>query len=362
MISNTEESKEFLKTLLNTCSPSGYEMEMANIYCNYMRQFCEVKTDIMCNSIAVINPNSDYRILVDAHCDEIGMQVIHIDNNGYIYFRRSGGIDPGILEGAEVVILGKGGLMEGIIGKKPVHIQKPEEYKHIPDIDELWIDLGIESIEEIKRTVSIGDYITFKPNMTFHGATRIKSKGLDNKIGVYILTQVMRLLSSKKLGIGVYGLASSQEEIGGRGAIVQSFNIKPDLAFVVDAGFATDVPNISVKNICEMKLGAGVGICHSADNNILLVNVLRDIAADNNIPYQDNVPIAASGGNNTCRIQLIRNGVATALLSIPNRYMHTPVEICDLRDIESCIDLLVATILYIDKNKPINFIPYMNSY
>ncbi len=337
----TDESKKFLLELLNTNSPSGYEMQASQLFANELRPYCEVEIDVLYNTVAMINPNADTRILIDAHIDEIGLQITHIDNDGYLYFRRIGGLDAAVMPGSEVIILGGKNEVHGIIGKKPVHLQRQEDFKRVLALDELWIDIGVDSCKKAKELVSIGDPATVKPNVQFHGDNRIVSKALDNKIGVFVLSEVMKKLSKEELSIGVFGVASSQEEVGCKGIKVQANKINPKYAICIDVGLASDMPNISEKEVSKFCLGLGPGISHSTDNNPLFVRKIKEIAIANNIQFQDVVPTTATGGTNTSSIQLSNDGVVTCLLKVPNRYMHTPVEVCDLRDVENLISLIV---------------------
>lgn len=345
----TDESIAFLKELLNTSSTSGGENGIAELYTSYMSKYGKSMTDILYNSCCAINPNANLKIMLDAHYDEVGLQVTYISEEGFIYFRRNGWIDNLTLPGCEVEIIGEHQKIHGVVGKKPIHLSKNEE-KSI-EIEDLWIDAGFSSKSEIEKYVSVGDLITIKPNYSILNNTRIVSKGLDDKIGVFIIAEVLKYFSKKieQLNIGIYGCATAQEEVGGRGSLIMANQIKPNIAFCLDVGFATDIPNLSENRYGRMKLGEGIVICHSCDNNPELVKLLKKTARDKSIPHQLYTPLSPTGGTNTSKIQTVGNGIRTALLAVPNRYMHTPVEMCDFRDIDAAIELLISTISTINK-------------
>lgn len=354
---------QFLERFLSTYSPSGYEMEAASVWREYVSQFVPAQTDVLCNTVGVINPEADFRIMLCGHLDEIGFQVMYISKEGLVYFRKLGGIDALTVPGTEVMILTRNGRVPGVIGKKPIHLQSVSDRQKALELDELWIDIGVETKEEAEALISIGDPIAVKDNCRFLGESRVMSKALDDKIGAFIVAEVLRVLASEKgLKVGVYGVASSQEEVGCRGAVTSSHSINPQVGFCLDVGFATDVPGIEKHKYGEMSLGGGAVIRHSADNNVLLVRLLQDVAAEKGVKIQNVANGSATGGTDTCKIQLAQNGVATALISIPNRYMHTPVEVCDLRDVDEIIALLVEAIKKINAEKAFNFVPERVSY
>lgn len=343
----------FLQNLLMSNSPSGFEEQASKIYVDYIAPYCDVSVDMLYNSVAVINPKAETKILIDAHIDEIGMQITYIHEDGFIYFRKVGGIDPTIIPGTEVVILGGKGDVAGIIGKKPIHIQRAEDYRTPLRLDDLCIDIGADSKNKAKELVSVGDYITIKPNMQMLNEHKIVSKALDDKIGVFVVAEVMKQLSKENLNIGVYGVASSQEEVGSKGIKIQVNKIKPQYSICIDVGFASDVYNMKTKDISRFLLGGGVGINHSTDTNIAFTRRIKEIAIKDNIPFQSIVPISPTGGTNTSAIQLSNDGVITSLMSIPCRYIHTPVEMCDMRDVVSAIELIKNVVLEINKSNSI---------
>ena len=353
----TDRSISFLSELLATHSPSGYEMPAAKVYSKYISKFCDsVYSDIMCNTVGVLSPDLEYKVLLAAHCDEIGFQIVYIDDNGFLYFRAIGGIDKHTVLGKEVSINTPKGYITGIIGKKPPHIQDETERNKVIDIADMWIDIGATNGDEAKSLVSIGSTVTLKSNFIKLGENRIASKGIDDKIGVFVVAETLRILSLKEVNVGVYGIATSQEELGTRGIKTISNFISPNIGYVIDVGISTDVPNIKKTQYGEFRLGGGPGICHSADNNTKIVESLQNTAKLLKIPFQDITWLRASGGTDTAELQLSKNGVATGLISIPSRYMHSSVECCDLRDVDNAIYLLAETIVKLKGSE--SYLPY----
>ncbi|MGN1364111.1 MAG: M20/M25/M40 family metallo-hydrolase, partial [Victivallis vadensis] len=191
---------------------------------------------------------------------------------------------------------------------------------------------------------SIGDPVAVKSNFRRLNENRFMSKGMDDKVGAFIVAETMRRLSERKLNVAVYGVGTVQEEVGLRGAHTSCFGVDPQVGFAIDVGFATDLPDIPKKLLGEVKLGGGPELSRSCDNNNVLGRYIRKVAKEKGIAYQETAAHRASGGTDAAQMQMTRAGVATALLSIPNRYMHSPVEICDLRDVEGAIELLVESI------------------
>lgn len=283
--------------------------------------------------------------MLDAHIDEIGFQVIYIDDKGYIYMRKNGGIDVNCIPGSQVVIqTSSGEEVLGIIGKKPIHLTVPEERNKNIELHTLWIDTGL-SPEEVKNKISIGDVVAWKSNILYLSDTKISSKGLDDKVGVYVVSQVLkRLYLSKVNGIQVCGVASVQEEVGNRGAIICGHKVNPDIAICIDVDFATDVPDCPKTKYGDIALGKGVVIHRSIDNTSSITSLVEKIAKENNIKHQISARTLAVGGTNAVILQQTKDGIMTISLGIPCRYMHTPVELCDLDDIGSAIELLYLII------------------
>lgn len=338
-------SLKFLETFLNTSGPSGFETAQASVFRNYLKKYAhKMEVDVLGNSIAVLNPDAEFKVMLAGHYDEIGFQVVDITENGLITFRAVGGIDKVTLPALEVDILTEKGLVPGVIGRKPIHLQTQKERETVMEISDLWIDIGAESREEAEKSVSIADPIVMRANCKFLGKNAIMSKGLDDKIGAYVIAEAFRMLAQAKVKIGVYAVGTVQEELGLRGAETSAFGISPNVGIAVDVGFATDVPGIDRKQWGNIKLGGGPLIAKNADANPILFRHFHDTAKKNKIPYQLWCGHRATGGTDTAKIQMTRSGVATLLISIPNRYMHTPVEICDIRDAKAAAKLIAAAV------------------
>ena len=338
-------SLEFLEAFMKSSSPTGYEAEAAEVFRKYTSQFCdEVRGDVMGNTIAVLNPEAEFKVMLAGHYDEIGFQIVYISDDGLVYFRANGGIDKLNIPSSEVDILTPNGKVPGVIGKKPIHLLKEAERSKALELSDLWIDIGASSREEAEKLVSVGDPVAMRSNFRMLNENRFISKGTDDKIGAFIVAEVLRRLAGKKLNVGVYGVGTVQEEVGTRGAHTSAFGIDPDIAVALDVGFATDLPDIPKKQYGDVTLGKGAILTRSCDNNRILGELLRKSAKDNAVPYQEGAAHRATGGTDTATIQLTRSGVATALISIPNRYMHSQVEMCDLRDAESAIEIIVGMI------------------
>lgn len=340
--------KIFLENLLNTHSVSGFENAATDVYEDYLKDCAEVFRDSLNNCYAVLNPAASRRIMIEAHIDEIGFQVTYIDDKGFVYVRQNGGIDCATVPGSMVLIhTSEGSVVPGVIGKRPIHVQKPEDRSKVLELENLWIDTGLTH-DEVVEKISVGDVVSFKSNCSFLTENVIVSKGLDDKIGVYIVAEAIRRLAKERLNICVYGVAAVQEEVGCKGAKVCVDNVNPQMSISIDVGFATDVPDISKKKYGDISLGKGPVInCHT-DCNRQMVQVVRTVAAQTGTDIQLNANYISTGGTDTASIQVSHKGVKTLLISIPNRYMHTQVEMCDLRDVEGAIDLIVNTVLHLD--------------
>ena len=349
------ESIKFLEALHRTASPTGYEAEAAKLFASYLSPYCNIRHDVLGNTIASINESAPMRVMLSGHYDEIGFQIVYISEEGLLYFRPNGGIDKLNVPSSEVDIITPAGRIPGVIGKKPIHLLKEDERSRAVELHDMWIDIGASNREEAEALVSVGDPVVMRDNFRMFNENRFYSKGCDDKIGAFIVAETMKRLAGRKLNVAVFGVGSVQEEVGLRGATVGSFGIDPQVGFGIDVGFATDLPDIPKKRYGDITLGKGIVLSKSCDNNVVLGELLRSTAKANSIAYQESVAHRATGGTDTAAIQLSRAGVATALLSVPNRYMHSQVEICDLRDALSAVELLTETISGFTGSE--NFIP-----
>jgi len=345
-----KESLDFLKELADVISPSGFEADAARLWRSRVGKFSdEVNPDVNGNSIAVLNNGKKPKIMLAGHIDEIGYMVKYIDKEGYIYFSTIGGIDAGLIPGQRVYIKTKKGRVLGVIGKKPIHLLQAEEKKKLPKIEELWIDIGAKSEKESKEIVSIGDPAVPAVGFDVLKNNRVVGRGFDDKAGAFVVNEAIRIVSEEKgVDASVYGVATVQEEIGLRGARTSAYGVSPDIGIAVDATFAADFPGMDKKKIGDIKLGAGPVIARGPNINSKVFEILLDTAKDESIPYQIEA-ISKATGTDANVIQLTKAGVVTGLVSIPLRYMHTPVEIVDLEDLVNASKLLAGFILRINE-------------
>lgn len=337
--------KVLLSNLLDTNSPSGREQEIVTIIKDYFNEIADVSSDTLGNVYAAKEVSGALKVMLIAHCDEIGFQVADIDENGFIAIRNLGGFDKPMIPGSQVTILNEKKHVLGIVSKLPIHVIFSEKEQKIIDYNDIWIDIGVCSKEEALSHVSIGDYIALRSNFQYmDNNNRIVSKALDNKVGVFVMMEAFAKLSELNLPISLVAVASTQEELGCRGCVIATEKVKPDIAIVLDVGIATDIPHKVNPQFGNLMLGRGPGININPSNNARLTDILRDVAIKNNIPHQMTIGYHAVKGTENSQVQLVGTGVASALISIPIRNMHTPCEICDMSDIQNSIDLLIKAV------------------
>jgi len=338
------ESLDFLKTLCNTPSPSGYEEKAAQVYRDYTKGFAdEIRTDQHGNVYAILNPQAEQKIMLAGHIDEIGFQVHYIDDKGFIYFRGIGGHDTMVPVGNRVFIHGIT-KVPGVIGRKPIHLLENGEKDKRPDMSDMYIDIGASSKEEVQKYISIGDCVTYQWEFQQLLGDRAAARGFDNRVGTFAVAEALRhLKESGRLNpnVGVYAVATVQEEIGLRGARTAAHAIGAQSGLAVDVDFAIDHPGLSQTKYGQTDLGKGPSICRGANINPIVFQMIKSAADEENIPYQ---VAAEPGGTGTDAnaMQVAGIGMATGLVGIPLRYMHTPCELLSLADAENCASLMAA--------------------
>jgi endoglucanase len=300
----------------------------------------ELIADVHGNSIAVLNPKAKFKFMLAGHIDEIGLMITHIDDKGYAYVAQIGGMDPALLTGQRVKIMAEKGEVFGVIGRKAIHQMQPEERTKNVTMDNIWVDLGANSKEEALKMVAIGDPMVIDVQFITMPNDKVCSRACDDKAGAFVVAEVMRELSKRKLNICVVGVATVQEEVGLRGATTSSYSVNPDAGIAIDVGFASDHPETDQKKIGDVKLGSGANMHRGPNINPVLERELVKTAKKHKIDYQVSAEPRATGTDANA-MQLSRGGTATGLISIPNRYMHTPVEMMSLKDLDSIIKLLV---------------------
>jgi len=351
-----KESKTFLHNLLTQCGPSGFEEGTQACWSERTAKYADrVERDVHGNAIAVLNPDAKRKVILTGHCDEIGFIVTHISDEGFLHVASIGGIDEGVLPGSQVIVMTKRGHIDGIIGKKPIHLMEPEDRKKTTKIKELWVDIGAKDRKDALKVVDIGNAVAFAPNYLELKNGLFSSKGCDDKVGSFVVSEVIKILSKRqKLRVGVWSVSTVQEEVGLRGARTSAFAIDPEIAIAVDVGFASDTPGIDKRVVGEVSLGKGP-ILHAGPNiNRVLGKLLETTAKKKKIKCQLKSEPGATGTDANV-LQITRQGTATALVSIPNRYMHTMVETCSFSDLENSAKLIAETILAITPR--MSFIP-----
>ena len=341
-----EASVAFLKQLLDTPAPSGHESAAARVWREEAQGFADrVYADVQGNSVAIINESGAPRIMLAGHIDEIGVMITHIDDEGFLYFEGIGGWDSQVLVGQRIRLLTRNGDVIGVIGKKPIHLMKGDDKEKVSKIEDLWIDVGATNREAaVKRGLRIGDAGVIDTRLVELGDGLIASRSIDNRIGAYVVLEALRLLAGKKkLNACVAAVATTQEEIGytGGGARTSAYTIDPQLAIVVDVTFASDAPGIEKKEVGERKLGSGPCITRGSAAHPILADRLIAVAEKEKIPHT----LAAAPrytSTDADAIFLSRAGVATAVLSVPNRYMHSPNEVVSLADVAATARLIAA--------------------
>lgn len=345
-------SKDFLARLLKESSPSGYENSAAAVWRGYAEKFShDVRGDYHGNSYATLNPDGEVSIYMSGHIDEIGFMVKSITETGFLKISPVGGVDPHVVAGQRVYVYTKKGPIYGVLGRKAIHLLEADERKKVTEIKNMWIDIGAKDKKEAEKLVEIGDVATIAVGFEKLRKSIYVARGFDDRIGAFAVLEALRLLSKEMdFTHRVTSVATVQEEIGVRGAITSTYQVNPQIGFAVDVTHTSDMPGVDKELFGDIKLGDGPVIARGPNINPRLFELLVKTAVDNKIPYK---VIAESRGTGTDAnaVQLSRGGVATALVSIPNRYMHTPVEVVSLDDVENCAKLLAKTIAAIKTDK-----------
>jgi endoglucanase len=353
-----EESLKFLKELLHAPSPSGYEQPAQRVFRSYIEPFSTVTTDVMGNVYGRIKGISEDcpRVMLVGHSDEIGLQIRYVDDKGFIFFSAIGGVDAHLTPGLLVNIHTKSGTVRGVIGKKPIHLMEPKDRESVVKLDAQYIDIGAADKKEAEGLVRVGDPVTFSSGFSSLQGSRVTARGFDDKAGSFIVAEVLRHVSAlgENLPCDLYGVSSVQEEIGLRGGTTSSYNVKPDIGICVEVDFATDQPDVERKHNGDVSVGKGPILPRGANINHALFELLADTAAQEGIPVQF-TGIARATGTDANVMQISRGGVATALVKIPLRYMHTPVELLDLSDLDGAVRLITAAVKRINDKR--DFIP-----
>lgn len=347
----------FLRRLVASPSPSGFERPAQQVVREEIQQYTdEVHTDVHGNVIAALNASAEPRVMLEAHCDELGFLIRHIDEQGYLYFAPIGGFDASTLPGNRVNVHTPKGIVSGVVGRKPVHSLSAEEREKAPKLWDLWIDIGASSKEEALERVKVGSVGTRAAELETLHKDIIISRALDDKSGVFAVVEAMRRIHAKReqLKAGVFFVSAVQEEIGLRGARTSAYSVNPQIAIAVDVAPTSDIPGAPKNRMGDLKMNAGPILTIGAHINLPVYERLVKAAEEAGISYQVEA-LAAGTGTDTDAIQVARGPIATGLLNIPCRYLHTGSEMVSLKDVDDVAELIARFVLALDADT--NLIP-----
>ncbi len=346
----TDDTKTFFFDLLDTPSPTGFETPGQRVWADYVRDHVdEVDTDAYGTAWATLEGTGEEapRLMLDAHVDEIGFMVRHITDDGFVYVNRIGGSDRAIARGLRVRVLGDDGPVTGVVGNTAIHIRDTKGEK-VPKVHELFVDVGAEDKDGVhERGIRVGHPMVFDVAPTELSDTRISARAIDNRLGGFIIAQVLERLSGDRPAWTVQGANSVQEEIGGHGAKMVTHRLEPDLAVAFDVTHATDSPGIDSTEHGQVTMGEGPTVTHGTSAHPQVVQRLVQVAEQEGISLQHE-PSDRRTGTDTDSIFKSRSGVPSGLVSVPLRYMHSTVEVVDTDDIEQCVQLLTAFVRSLD--------------
>ncbi len=337
--------REFLFQLLDTPSPTGFESEGQKKWAGYVRPFASaVESDAYGNAWARLdgtNPKAPV-VMIEAHADEIGYMVRHITDDGFLRVDRIGGSDWVSARGRRVVIFGDDGEVRGVIGNTAIHLRERKDGEKSPEIHELYVDIGASNAEEAgKMGVRVGSPAIYTDGPEMFGENRLVGRALDNRIGGFIIAQVVKRLSGEPPAAGLIALNAVQEEIGGHGAKMAAHRLMPDVCLVLDVTHATDTPAIEHAKHGHIELGGGPTVTHGTVNHPEVVKRLISVAAEQGMPLQHEAS-SRSTATDTDSIFRVRHGIPSALVSLPLRYMHSVIEMADFGDVEQVVELMAG--------------------
>jgi endoglucanase len=337
-------SVAFLKRLLDAPGPSGFEHVPARLWREEAKAFAAVQVDVAGNSIATLNPGGSPRVMLAGHVDEIGVMVVHVDDDGFLSFAPIGGWDSQVLVGQRVVLEGRAGPVLGVIGKKAIHLMKPDEKDKVSKISDLWIDIGAAGKAEALTRVRPGDAGVIATSLHEFPNGRLVSRSIDNRIGAFVVLEALRRLAAAPgFSAQVSAVGTTQEEIAftGGGAKTSAFHLEPDAAIVVDVTHASDYPGADKKDVGDFRLGGGPVLSRGSSISRVVFDQLLAAAEAAQLPFGIE---AAPRGTSTDAdaIFTARRGVATGLVSVPCRYMHSPNEMVAVEDLDRAAALLAA--------------------
>ena len=339
-----EQSLQFLKTLVNTPSPVGHEIRGQRVWLDYVKQYAEETfSDAYGNCVAVLNKGGTPRLMLAGHADEIAMAVNYVNDEGYLYVRKMGGVDAASTKAQRVVVHTRHGAVKGVVGRVAPHLMREEKEAKAPKIHDLFIDIGAGSKAQAEKLVRIGDPITLSDEFDHLRDDLVIARAFDNRVGTFAVAEALRLLKEGKVKLQaeVCAVSNVQEEVGLLGARQIAYSLKPDVALVVDVTHATDYPTVHKPQHGDVKVGSGPTITHGGCNHPEVVARIEQIAGSRKIALQHEA-MSATSGTDTDAIFWTRGGIASALISLPNRYMHSPIELISLKDLAQIPQLLAG--------------------
>lgn len=353
-----KKSKNFLFEYLNNASPTGFEHSGQQIWLDYLKPYIdEYMVDVYGTAVGVINPKGQYKVVIEAHADEISWFVNYITEEGYIYVRRNGGSDHQIAPSMRVNLQGDKGIVKGVFGWPAIHVRDAGK-EEPPSLKNIFIDIGAESKKEVEAMgVHVGTVATFEDELIELNKNYLTGRALDNRMGGFMIAEVARRLkeTKKKLPFCLYVVNAVQEEIGLRGAEMISRRLKPDLAICTDVTHDTQSPMYNKKESGNLKCGLGPVVCYgpAVQNNVL--KQIIEVANKKKVPFQRQA-VSRSTGTDTDSFAYSSEGVASALISLPLKYMHTTVETVHKDDVENVIKLIYEVLLQVKPGHDFRYI------
>ena len=348
------QSLDFLRTLVNTPSPTGFETRGQRVWLDYVKPFAdETFSDAYGNCVAVLNKGGSPRIMIAAHADEIAMTVNYIDDAGFVYVRKMGGVVPAIMRAQRVIIHSRTGAVKGVVANIAPHLTRENDKESKPPkMHELFLDIGVASRKEAEKLIQVGDPITLDSDFAVLRNDQVVARALDNRVGTFAVAEALRLLKEpgKKLHAEICVVSNVQEEVGLMGVRQIAYALKPDVALIVDVTHATDCPTISKQQHGDVRLGRGPAITHGGCNQAEVVARIEQVAKAKKIPLQHEA-VSTSSGTDASAVYWTRGGIASALISVPCRYMHSPVEMVSLKDLEKIPELLAGFVQSLKKGE-----------
>ena len=347
-----KELQKLLENLSNTHGISGYEGNVRAVMEDELREYADdIRTDKMGNLIATIH-GSGPSVMIAAHMDEIGLMVKYIDENGFLRFVKIGGWFDPTIHSQRVIVHTNNGPVKGVVGCKPPHVMKEEERKKPPKAEDMFIDIGATSKEEAEKLgVEVGSPISVDREFAALENNRVTGKAFDDRAGVAMVIQAMKEISKMELNVTIHVVGTVQEEVGLKGAKVAAFGLNPDVAIIAETTIAGDYPGIDKKDSAiEVGKGPAITIVDAAGRGLIadqgVIKWLKETARQHNIPYQ--LDVADGGTTDATAIHLTKEGIPSGVVSVPTRYIHSPVEVISMEDLSSCVELVVKAIENID--------------